>query len=476
MCAAAMTAAVLLTGYFAAFFILVVFSLHRLWLIRLTRIFQAPSFQNRIVEFPLVTIQLPIYNERFVAERLLRAVFALDYPPERLEVQILDDSTDDTTDLIDRLIGECAPATLEVRHIRRGSRTGYKAGALAAGAACARGDFYLIIDADFVPQRSLLRDLLPPMRDPRVAMVQARWAHINHDANRLTRAQALLLDGHFLIETQARHQAGLYFNFHGTAGLWRAAAVADAGGWQADTVTEDLDISYRAQMRGWQFVFLPHIAVPSELPEQLPAFRQQQARWAEGTIATARKHLRHLLCSSAPSRVKVEAVLHLTAHSIYPATLLVALLTLPSMWVRREFSSGWWIFADVLLAGAVLLPTRLFYRRAARLAGRDVPGLRDMPFLMMTGIALAVSNTRALLAGLAGTQPHFKRTPKFAQVARSARAVYDIRGGRGLRLIEGGVAAYLGIGVVIAAGAGMPVAVPMLSFLALAFGLACAKG
>ena len=471
-----MTAYVILILYFGAFSVLALFSLHRLWLLRCARLRPRVRQTAQHHAWPFVTIQLPVYNERFVAERLLRATFEIDYPRDRLEIQVLDDSTDDTTARIASTIADYRTADLNVHHVRRAERTGYKAGALAHGARSAQGEFILILDADFVPQPSLLRELLPSMQDPRVAMVQARWTHINRGANRLTEAQALLLDAHFLIETEARYRSNVFFNFHGTAGLWRTSAIDDAGGWQADTLTEDLDLSYRAQMRGWRFDFLRDVTVPAELPETLAAFKQQQARWAEGTMATARKHLMTLLRGQWSWQIKLEAVMHLLAHSIYPATLLVALLALPSMWVRRDAASPWWLVADALLAVAVIVPTRLFYRRAARLAETRVPGLRDFPYLMLTGIALTVSNSRAVVAGLFGRRAQFLRTPKFAAAAKRARRDYDIQGAFGLRIVEGGVAAYLAVGVFIAAAAGMPVAVPMLSFLAIAFGLTSAKG
>jgi cellulose synthase/poly-beta-1,6-N-acetylglucosamine synthase-like glycosyltransferase len=467
--------ALLLAGYFGAFGILALFSLHRLWLIYLNRRFST-GFDLAPAELPTVTIQLPIYNERFVAERLLHAVFALDYPRELLQIQIIDDSTDDTAEIVDAAIAAFAPAWLDVQHIRRGDRHGYKAGALAHAARLATGEFTLILDADFLPQPGLLRQLLPAMSDPSVAMVQARWTHINRDTNRLTAAQALLLDAHFLIETNARFRAGLFFNFHGTAGLWRTSAIADAGGWSADTLTEDLDLSYRAQMRGWRFVFLPNVEVPGELPESLAAFKQQQARWAEGTMATARKHLRILLLGPWPARVKAEAAMHLLSHSIYPATLLLALLALPAMWVRRDLHQPLWLFADLLLAASVIVPTRIFYRRAARAARTPVPGVRDFPYLMLTGIALAVSNTRAVCAGLLRRRSQFVRTPKFADASEKQRRGYAVHTGKTLRVLEMIVAAYLAFGVCVTAVAGMTVAVPMLSFLALAFGLTAAKG
>lgn len=469
-----MTAALLFI-YFAVFGVLALFSLHRLYLIRLNR-HSSAVFEAMPAELPRMTIQLPIYNERFVAERLLRAVFALDYPRELLQIQVLDDSTDDTSDIVRSAIAEYAPVGLAVHHIRRRNRRGYKAGALAHGASTATGEFTLILDADFIPQPALLRELLPPMSDSLVAMVQARWTHINRNENRLTAAQALLLDAHFLIETNARHRAGLFFNFHGTAGLWRTSAIHDAGGWQADTLTEDLDLSYRAQMRGWKFVFLPDVEVPAELPQSLSAFKQQQARWAEGTMGTARKHLRLLLRGTWPLRVRVEAVMHLLSHSIYPATLLLAILALPAMWMRREMQQPIWLIADFALAMSVIIPTRIFYRRAARAAGTAVPGVRDFPYLMMTGIALAVSNTRAVIAGLCRSRSAFVRTPKFANTSACQRSSYLVRSARMLRAAETAMAVYLLFGVGVTAMAGMPVAVPMLSFLAIAFGLTAAKG
>jgi cellulose synthase/poly-beta-1,6-N-acetylglucosamine synthase-like glycosyltransferase len=470
-----MTAALILFAYFGAFAVLALFSVHRLRLMRLARKHPPKIDRELPAELPRITVQLPIYNERFVAERLLHSVFALDYPAHLLQIHVLDDSSDDTTRRIADAIAT-APAGIHVEHIRRGTRMGYKAGALAYASATVTGEFTLILDADFVPAPGLLRELLPSMADPQVAMVQARWSHINRDANRLTSAQALLLDAHFLIETTARYHANLFFNFHGTAGLWRSRAIADAGGWQADTLTEDLDLSYRAQMRGWRFVYLNDVQVAAELPDSLPAFKQQQARWAEGTMATARKHLGTLLRSRWPLCVKVEACMHLMAHSIYPATLLLALLALPAMWVRRDLGQPLWMIADVALALSVIVPTRIFYRRAARLAGTRRPGARDFPYLMLTGIALAVSNSRAVVSGLLGRRNDFVRTPKFAAAATRLRAAYHIRGERGLRIVEGGVATYLVCGTVFAAMMGMPVAVPMLSFLALAFGLASVKG
>lgn len=451
----------LLALYYSAFALLAFFSLHRLWLLLLLRrrTVRSPD-TNLPASLPRVTIQLPIFNERYVAGRLLEAVNELDYPRDLLDIQVLDDSTDETRGFIARRVAQLGAPFI---HITRSARDGYKAGALAHGMRSARGEFILILDADFVPQPSLLRELLPAFADTRIAMVQARWGHINRDANALTRAQGLLLDAHFLLETEARARGGLFWNFHGTAGLWRRAAIEQCGGWSADTLTEDLDLSYRAQLAGWRFVYRPGVVVPAELPATLPAFRQQQARWAQGTVATARKLCGRIWRADLPLRVRLEATLHLTCHSIYPATLVVALTALPAMLLRPAMLG----YLDLLFALCVIVPTRIFYRRAARVAGTKPPGLRQMPYLMLTGIALSVSNTRAVANGLFDSVSVFNRTPKKG---------YSVRTSSLMRSLDGSVAAYLVLATGIAAGQGMVGAVPAFLFLAWAFGAAAVKG
>ncbi|MGQ0815784.1 MAG: glycosyltransferase [Gemmatimonadota bacterium] len=470
------TGTIIVAVYFAAFAVLAVYALHRVWLLFLLRRFPASEFPIPIpITLPCVTVQLPIFNERFVIERLLRAVERLDYPRELLDVQVLDDSTDHTRELIAQEVRAMQQRGVPISHITRPARTGFKAGALAHGLGNARGEFILILDADFVPQPSLIRELLAPMNDPGVGMVQARWGHINGCANALTRAQALLLDAHFLLETEARARAKLCFNFHGTAGLWRRRAIDDAGGWSADTVTEDLDLSYRVQLAGWRFVFLRDVVVPAELPATLAAFRQQQARWARGTIATARKHLRAILLGDLPLRMRAEAFVHLTCHVIYPATLIVALAALPALLYRNSAGLNGWFWLDSLLALCVIVPTRMFYRTAARAAGTPVPGIRQMPFLMLTGIALSISNTRAVLAGAVSRRGDFERTPKAGGWKQPAMT-YAVRTSSLLRSLDGGVAVYLLWAATIAAAQGFIGAVPAFGFLAIAFGAAAIKG
>jgi len=465
----------LLLIYFVSFALLAFFSLHRLWLLALLRRhLPHPPRSELCALLPRVTVQLPVFNERFVVERLLAAVAKLDYPRELLDVQVLDDSVDDTRSVVALKVAALQAQGLTVRHVTRPRRDGYKAGALANGLASARGSFILILDADFVPQPSLIRELLVPMSDPRVGMVQARWGHLNRDANALTRAQALLLDAHFLLETAARSRAACFFNFHGTAGLWRRSAIEQSGGWSDDTLTEDLDLSYRAQLAGWKFVYLDDVVVPAELPSSLAAFRQQQARWAQGTIATARKLLPTILSARLSSLQKAEAIIHLTCHSIYPATLMVAVLGLPVMLLRRNTELQPLLWLDLLFALAVIVPTRIFYRRAARQAGTSPPGVRQMPFLMLTGIALSLSNTRAVFAGLLRRERVFERTPKAG--SHALVNVYGVKRSSLLRSLDGSLAAYLLLAAGVAAGHGLFAAVPGFALVSVAFALAAVKG
>ncbi|MGH7476297.1 MAG: glycosyltransferase [Longimicrobiales bacterium] len=475
--------------YFTALVVLSVYALHRLWLVRLCRrgargarheepvrcAAQAAGAASdgrcpSALALPHVTVQLPLYNERFVAERLLDAVGALDYPRARLDVQILDDSTDETAELVARAAARLRARGLAVVHHRRRTRVGFKAGALAAGLRCARGELLLLLDADFVPPPDLIRRLLPSFADPRVAAVQARWTHMNERQNLATRVQACALDGHFLVEQAARARAGLFLTFNGTAGMWRRAAVEDAGGWHDDTLTEDLDLSYRAQLRGWSIVLRNDVSVPGELPETIAAFRKQQQRWARGTIGCARKHLRAVLGSPLPARVKLAALFQLTGHLVYPATVLLALCIVPALIARRAF--GWtdlfWV--DLALATGTLLPNSIFFREAMRRSGRRA-SWRGIAMLLYAGIGLAVSNTRALLGALRQERGHFERTPKAGAAARAGRTApgYVARPSPLLRLVDGSLAAYLAFGIWFAAAHGLPIAVPFLALLTLGF-------
>lgn len=374
----------------------------------------APSYPPRTHgPWPRVTVQLPVYNEPRVIERLLDAVCTLDYPKELLEVQLLDDSTDGSHGLAAARVHYWKGQSVDVLHLRRPQRTGFKAGALAFGLERAKGEFLLILDADFVPSPDLLKALLPPFRDDSVGMVQARWDHLNEDENLLTRAQALLLDAHFVFEHGGRQAAGCFFNFNGTAGMWRRSAIQDAGGWSADTLTEDLDLSYRAQLKGWRFVYLDDVRVPAELPAGVVALEGQQRRWAQGGIQTGAKLLPGIFRSSLPARMKVEALIHMGGHLAHPLTLLLGLLLFPSALARQALGLEGLLFLDLLAFSAATLPFLVFYWFAGRTRGRGARKIMPaIPITIGVGIGLTASVSRAVLRGVGGKRDPLIRTPK----------------------------------------------------------------
>jgi cellulose synthase/poly-beta-1,6-N-acetylglucosamine synthase-like glycosyltransferase len=362
---------------------------------------------------PLVTVQLPMYNEYAVAGRAIDAACSLDYPTELLEVQVLDDSDDDTTWLIEQRVLAWRDRGLNVQHVRRESRAGFKAGALRAATRYARGEFLLIFDADFVPDPSFLRELLSPMQDRTVGMVQAAWSHLNREENWLTEAQSYLLDGHFLYEQGGRYRGGRFFNFNGTAGLWRRSCLNEAGGWEADTLTEDLDLSYRAQLAGWRFVYLDDVAVPAEIPATVSALEVQQRRWAQGGVQTGRKILPGLLRSPLPVSVKLEAVVHLFGHLAHPLTWGLAFLLFPSAVARRALELDHLLGLDLLLFAAATMPFVVFYWTAGEQRGRLRKGrVRSVLKTLALGIGLSVPVSRAVFRGLSRTGDLFERTPK----------------------------------------------------------------
>jgi cellulose synthase/poly-beta-1,6-N-acetylglucosamine synthase-like glycosyltransferase len=399
--------------YFATLGLLAIYGAHRLHLLRLHARHRGPTPRppRDLDPLPPVTVQLPIYNELYVVKRLIRAACALDYPRDRLEIQVLDDSDDETTEVAARAVAAMRRRGHDITHVRRGTRHGFKAGALAHGLAQARGDLLAVFDADFVPPPRFLRDLVGHFGHPQVGMVQARWGHLNRDYSTLTRIQAMFLDGHFLIEHAARHRAGRFFNFNGTAGVWRRACIESAGGWSAETLTEDLDLSYRAQLAGWRFVFVPEVVVPAEIPAQVAAFRTQQARWARGSIETARRVLPRLLRAPLPAAVRIEAVVHLTNNLSYLLMLLVALLIVPAMLVRHRAGLDPLILIDLPLLVLSTLSVSAFYLRSQEEARRR-RALLLLPSLMALGIGLCLGNARAVLAALVGRRGEFVRTPK----------------------------------------------------------------
>ena len=405
-----------LVSYFFVLIILAVYGWHRYYLVYLYMRHRDSQTVARAPLDPLppVTIQLPIFNEMYVADRLIEAVCRIDYPRDLLEIQVLDDSTDETQQIAERAVRRHAADGLDIKYIHREDRTGFKAGALEAGLKAARGQFIAIFDADFLPGSEFLRRVMPQFSDQRVGMVQARWGHINEDYSLLTKIQSILLDGHFVLEHGGRNRSGRFFNFNGTAGVWRREAIDSAGGWQHDTLTEDLDLSYRAQLIGWRFVFLPDLVAPAEVPVEMNAFKSQQHRWAKGSIQTCRKLLPRILHSDLPVGVKVEAFFHLTANFNYPLMSVLSILMFPSMVIR--YNMGWYemLLIDVPLFFAATLSVSNFYVVCQREIHRDwVARLRYLPLLMSIGIGLCVNNTRAVIEALCDKQSEFTRTPKY---------------------------------------------------------------
>jgi len=371
---------------------------------------------------PVVTVQLPVFNESRVVARLIDAAAALDYPAGRLEIQVLDDSDDETSETAALAVARHRARGVDIHHLRRPCRKGFKAGALADGLARARGDLVAVFDADFVPAADVLLRLTPHFADPAVGMVQARWTHLNRTRSALTAAQATLLDAHFRVEHPARMHAGLFFNFNGTAGIWRRSCIEDAGGWSDDTVTEDLDLSYRAQLEGWRFVFEDTVEAPGELPGDVAALRSQQRRWTRGAIQTARKLLPRIWRSPLAWRIKIEALIHLTGNLAYPLLLALGLLLLPVLLGPASLppAAVWTIQAGVLVLG--VLPVCLFLgagRRPTR--GGPLRIARDVIGALLLGIGLSVNNARAAFEGLAGEAGDWERTPKTGDISGRPR-------------------------------------------------------
>ncbi|TGE28918.1 cellulose synthase family protein [Hymenobacter metallicola] len=400
-------------------------------------------------QWPRVTVQLPIYNELFVVERIIGAAAALDYPADRLHIQVLDDSTDETVAVAAAAVARCRARGLRVDHVRRPSRLGYKAGALAHGLHETDGEFIAIFDADFVPPPDFLRRTLPYFTGPEIGVVQTRWTHLNENDSLLTQLQAFGLNAHFLIEQVGRNLGGHFINFNGTGGVWRRQCIAGSGGWQADTLTEDLDLSYRAQLHGWQFVYLPQVQAPAELPAALDALKSQQFRWTKGAAETARKHLGQVLRSGQKTSTKLHATFHLLNSTVFVAILLMALLSVPLVFIREYVAEFKPVFrlASVCILG--FLPLIYYFYTAWRLNAPQASTWQFVPrfaLFLAVSMGLSLHNSRAVLAGLARRPTAFIRTPKMG-LMQPLTARYRSSSVSGLTVLEGLLTLYFLFGL-----------------------------
>ncbi|MCG5051633.1 MAG: glycosyltransferase [Myxococcales bacterium] len=467
----------LIALYLGILLCLAVFGFHRSHLVYLFYKHKSrrPEADTRYKELPAVTVQLPLFNEMYVAERLLDAVAAIRYPRDRFQIQVLDDSTDETRDICRRKVEalRAEEPDLDIEYVHRVDRTGFKAGALDNGLRTAKGELVMIFDADFVPQPDVLERTVHQFSDPQVAVVQCRWEHINRDFSPLTEAQAVMLDGHFVMEHAGRAWSGRFFNFNGTAGMWRRAAIAQAGGWQHDTLTEDMDLSYRAQLRGWKFIYMPEVATPAELPVEMSAFKSQQFRWAKGSIQVARKLLPTILRSNATFAQKTEAFFHLTNNFAYPLLVLLSLLLLPNLAYRTSHGIREVLLIDLPLFFGTTMSIASFYvcsqREIARMEGTTAAGrmwraFRRLPLVLSIGIGLSINQTRAVIEAVLGRETEFVRTPKHGVKGRlESWSTKKYRAAKSVTpFIEVGMALYFALTLAVAINNGHFLSVPFV--------------
>jgi cellulose synthase/poly-beta-1,6-N-acetylglucosamine synthase-like glycosyltransferase len=417
---------VFITLYLFILATVAIYGFHRYVLVYLYIKHKKNSYQpqRQFEQLPRITVQLPMYNEDVVAERIIRATCQLDYPLDKLDIQVLDDSTDESAEIARAACDEWAAKGYPITYLHRDNRTGFKAGALAEGLKSAKGDYIAIFDADFIPPRDILTNVVNYFTDDRIGCVQVRWDHLNRDASLLTRSQAIFLDGHFVIEHTARNRSGRFMHFNGTAGVWRRTTIDDGGGWQHDTLTEDLDLSYRCQMKGWQFVYLPQFCAPAELPPEMLAFKQQAHRWTKGSMQTAIKLLPGILRSrNLPWRIKTEAFFHLTCTIVYPLMVLLTLMMYPAfIYVDgpiKNLTWGNWLFSASLFILATCSASTFFVFAQRELFGKEA-GWRSMvhlPMLMALGVGVCLNNAKAVCEAIWGAikrkPSEFVRTPKY---------------------------------------------------------------
>ena len=469
---------VILIAYFAILTTLAVYGAYRIkqvidfW--RYRNFIPEPNARYAEADLPRITVQLPLFNELYVVDRLLKAVTAIDYPREKLEIQVLDDSTDETARVAEVVVQKYAAQGFDICYIHRSDRTGFKAGALENGNKSAKGDLLAIFDADFVPKPDCLRKLVDFFTDPMVGCAQMRWSHINGRYNLLTRLQTIMLDGHFVVEQTTRNRTGGFFNFNGTAGIWRREAIDMSGGWQHDTLTEDTDLSFRAQLMGWKFVYLLDEEAPAEIPVEINAFKAQQRRWAKGVMQVGLKLYPRIWLAPLPLRVKLEMFFRLTGNISYPLMIVASLLQFPLLLVRYNQPFYHLMILDLPLLIFSSISVVLFYGSAVwYLDEKRTPRLLHLPLVMGLGIGLAFSNARAVLEALLGVKSEFVRTPKY-RVEETTDATWKrkkYRRKRGLLpLLELGFALYFLLAIAYSARLHMWGTIPFLLLFFFGFG------
>jgi cellulose synthase/poly-beta-1,6-N-acetylglucosamine synthase-like glycosyltransferase len=469
---------IILLAYFSILFLLAIYGAYRIkqvidfW--RYRKFVPQPLGKFAEEDLPRITVQLPLFNELYVVERLLKAVTAIDYPREKLEIQVLDDSTDETTNVAEAVVAKYAQQGFDIHYIHRSDRTGFKAGALENGNKTAKGDLLAIFDADFVPKPDCLRKLVDFFTDPLVGCAQMRWAHINGNYNLLTRLQTIMLDGHFVVEQTTRNRTGGFFNFNGTAGIWRRQAIELSGGWQHDTLTEDTDLSFRAQLMGWRFVYLLDEESPAEIPVEINAFKAQQRRWAKGVMQVGLKLYPRIWLAPLPLRVKLEMFFRLTGNISYPLMIVASFLQFPLLLVRYNQPFYHLMVLDLPLLFFSSISVVLFYGTAVwYLDDRRTPRLLHLPLVMALGIGLAFSNARAVLEALLGVKTDFVRTPKY-RVEDTADATWKrkkYKRKRGLLpLLELSFAIYFLLAIVYSINLHMWGTIPFLTLFFFGFG------
>lgn len=453
-----------LAAVWLALYALNAFVLTSLYLRHRRHVLSDPPLES----FPHVTVQLPVFNEAHVIERLIDSAVSLTYPRDKLQVQVLDDSVDETTPLAQRRIAYHRARGVEIELIHRHGRADFKAGALREGMKSAKGEFIALFDADFLPPQDFLLKTVPLfLSRHRLGFIQARWGHINNAYSSLTRAQTIALDGHFVVEQTARQRSGLFINFNGAAGVWRKECIDDAGGWQGDTLCEDMDLSYRAQLAGWEPLFLPEVVCPAEIPPQIHAFKRQQSRWARGSIRCALKLWRPILCAPMSAFKRLQGLIHLTSYLVHPLMVLILLLSVPLLFMGQPVA-----FPLTYLSLASLGPPTLYALAQRSLYPDWVRRISYLPLLVLLGTGLTLSNTRAIYEEVRGKKETFGRTPKFRLEKRRddwRRSRYALSFDW-MALGEMLAALYAVLGVVIALQLGNYFAIPFLMLYVMGLG------